>query len=297
VETAVAAPRTGNGTNSGKLNATPAARRAAREEAIDLGTVAGSGPKSRIQQSDVLNAAKSLQVAPVAEGDVVIVLEGIRRTIAERLTASYQSTPHISFAMRVDMTRFNEARQELNTHADSVDTAHISATAMFVKAVAVTLLRHPWLNASLRSEEIRLRKDINVGVAVALDTGLIVPVVKNADQKGIAQIAAEVNDLSARARSSQLLPTDVSDGTFTISNLGPFGVEQFTAIINPPQSAILAVGATQLEAIPDSTGEIKALPMMHMTLSADHRIVDGAVAARFVSDLRAALESPILLVW
>lgn len=212
--------------------------------------------------------------------------------IAERLTASYQNIPHISFTARVDMSGFNAARAELNAHAAAAGLPRVSVTALMVKAVAYALQRHPWLNSSLLGDEIHLRKDINVGVAVALETGLIVPVVRQADRKGLAQLAAEVDDLSARARAGQLTPADVSGGTFTISNLGPFGVEQFTAIINPPQAAILAVGATQLEAVPLADGTIAARPVLRLTLSADHRIVDGAVAARFLGDLQALLAAP-----
>jgi pyruvate dehydrogenase E2 component (dihydrolipoamide acetyltransferase) len=287
----------------GKINATPAARRAAREQSVDLLTLAGSGPGGRVQAADVLAAASARPAAlpalqPGAEvaADEIIPLVGMRRTIAERLTASYQTIPHITFTARVDMTGLNAARAELNTHAQAAGLPKISVTALLVKAVAYALKRHPWLNSSLVGDEIRLRKEINVGVAVALETGLIVPVVRQADRKGLAELAEVVDDLAARARTGQLNPADVSGGTFTISNLGPFGVEQFTAIINPPQAAILAVGATQLEAVPQADGQIVARPIMRLTLSADHRVVDGAVAARFLGDLKAVLTSPTLML-
>lgn len=289
--------------SNGKAYASPAARRVAREHGIDLASVTGSGPDGRIQSADVLAAAASITpVVPALSGvstpeAEIIPLQGMRRTIAERMTTSYQTAPHITFTSRVDMTQFNETRVQLNTRAEEVGGIRISATAMIVKAVAAILTHHPLMNSSLRGEEIHLRRDANIGVAVALEEGLIVPVVKNADRKGLSQIATEINDLAARARDGQLVPSDVSDGTFTISNLGPFGVEQFTAIINPPQAAILAVGATQLEAVPDEDGQIAARPIMRMTLSADHRVIDGAVAARFISDLKAVLEQPMLLLW
>jgi pyruvate dehydrogenase E2 component (dihydrolipoamide acetyltransferase) len=142
-----------------------------------------------------------------------------------------------------------------------------------------------------------LHQEINIGVAVALENGLIVPVVRNADKKGISEIAVEVNDLTARARAGKLQTSDVKGGTFTISNLGPFGIEQFDAIINAPEAAILAIGATQLEAVPEPDGQIRACPIMRMTLSADHRLVDGAVAARFVVDLKTIFENPILMAY
>ncbi|HEX9029808.1 MAG TPA: 2-oxo acid dehydrogenase subunit E2 [Anaerolineales bacterium] len=298
---------------AGKPYATPAARRAARNEGVDLTSVTGSGPQGRIQAADVWTAAEAMAaVAAPQAGEAalgvafeegpkpqveIIPLQGMRRTIAERMTHSYQSTPHITFTVRVDMTRFDQARAELNEHARLVKGAHISATAMIVKAVAQVLEKHPMLNSSLRGEEIRVRRDVNIGVAVALEEGLIVPVVHNCNQKGIAQIAAEVDDLAERARLGHLIPSDVSDGTFTISNLGPFGIEQFTAIINPPQAAILAVGAAQPEVVPGEGGQIVIHSILHMTLSADHRVVDGAVAARFISDLKAVLEKPVLLLW
>ena len=152
------------------------------------------------------------------------------------------------------MSEFTSARNKLNELAKKSDEQKISATAMFVKLVASTLARHPYLNSSLKNDEILLHRDINIGVAVALENGLIVPVVKNADKKGFAEIAVEVNDLSTRARAGKLVNADVKGGTFTISNLGTFGIEQFDAIINAPEAAILAVGATQPEAIPDEDG-------------------------------------------
>ncbi len=301
----------------GKINATPAARRAARLDSVDLATLKGSGPRGRIQIADVLAVAEAAAqamaaavkatpaeelLAPLAQEQAqtkveIIPLEGMRRTIAERVTWSYQSAPHITLTMRVDMNRFNQARAELNEHAEQVEGVHISATAMFVKAIAATLPGHPLLNSSLRGEEIHLHKEIHIGVAVALEQGLIVPIVHDATHKGVAQIAAEVEDLARRAREGKLAPADVSGGTFTLSNLGPFGVEQFTAILNPPQAAILAVGAAQPEAVPGEAGAVVFHPILRMTLSADHRVVDGAVAARFLSDLKAALEKPVLMLW
>ncbi len=299
-----------------RVYATPAARRTARERGVDLATVAGSGPKGRVQAADVLAAAViQAQATPgllpkaafMPEAEIV-PLQGIRRTIAERMTASYRTTPHITLTVRVDMSGFEETRSQINAAADATRQSHVSATALFVKAVAWALKRHPWLNSTLRprterprpgqaleNDDIHLLPEINVGVAVALKEGLIVPVIHNADQKGIGEIAAEVNDVATRAREGQLTPSDVADGTFTISNLGPFGIEQFTAIINPPQAAILAIGATQAEAIVEE-GQVLVRPVMRMTLSADHRIIDGAVAAHFLADLRKALQVPALLL-
>ena len=296
VEAVLAAPSPSTG-----LRATPAARRLAREHGVDLATVGGSGPRGRIQAADVL-AARPATVAPEAVGQVV-PLAGMRRTIAERMTASYQTAPHIMLTVRVDVGAFAEARAQLNARAEAAGQTRASVTALLVKAVAWGLKRHPWLNSSLQDDGVHLLSEINVGVAVALEGsasaggGLIVPVVRRADVKGVAEIAAEVKDLAVRAREGRLTPGDVAGGTFTLSNLGPFGIEQFKAIINPPQAAILAVGSTQPEVVVAEAGEPVVRPVMRMTLSVDHRVVDGATAARFLSDLRDALESPALLLW
>ncbi len=286
----------------GKVYATPAARRVALERGVPLESVGGSGPGGRIQAADVeayeiaVPEPVTLPPAPLAAEYEVVPLRGMRRTIAERLTSSYQQAPHIGFNLRADMTKFNQARAELNGHAEKTGGPRVSATALLVKIVASVLARHPWLNSSLQGEEIRLYREVNIGVAVALETGLIVPVVHKAGQKGVAEIGAEVKRLSTAAREGKLLPSEVRGGTFTISNLGPFGIEQFNAILNPPEAAILAVGATQNEVVANDSGEIEVRPIMRVTLTVDHRVVDGAVAALFVADLKATIESPVLLL-
>jgi pyruvate dehydrogenase E2 component (dihydrolipoamide acetyltransferase) len=282
----------------GKVNATPAARRIASETGVDLTLISGSGPDQRIQAADVAGVqpvSGAAHAAPALD-DEVIPLIGMRATIAQRLTMSYQSIPHIKFVARIDMTTFNQARASLNAYAANVGGEKISATAMFVKITAAALARNPYLNASLKNDTIILHRDVHVGVAVALDDGLIVPVIHDVANKGVAQVAVETNRLSEKARKGQLQPADVSGGTFTISNLGPFGIEQFDAIINPPQSAILAIGATQNEVVPVDN-EVVIRPIMRITLSADHRVVDGAVAAKFVADLKAMLENPLTLLY
>jgi pyruvate dehydrogenase E2 component (dihydrolipoamide acetyltransferase) len=285
-----------DGTGAEKVFATPAARRIARERGLKLTNIIGSGPENRIQAADIFPEPVALPQA-ISESDVKIIkLRGIRRTIAERMTASYQTAPHISFTMRVDMSRLKEIRAKLNIKAVETDQPFVSVTALLVKAVAWTLKQHPLLNSTLKDDEIWLFPDVNLGVAVALSEGLIVPVVHKADQKSIGAIASELNDLVPRARQGQLAPIDVDGGTFTISNLGPLGIEQFTAIINPPQSAILAVGAIQPEVFLNEDSQITTHPIMRMTLSVDHRIVDGAVAAHFLKDLREVLESPELIL-
>jgi pyruvate dehydrogenase E2 component (dihydrolipoamide acetyltransferase) len=300
VEAAMVAPaeRMPEG-NPGKVRATPAARRVARERDMDLATIPGSGPRSRVQVGDVLAMALTPIPAPdLGRGEPTVVsLQGIRRTIAERMTTSYQTAPHITLTVQVDIGAFEETRAQLNAKAEADGLPRVSVTVLLVKAVAWALRRHPWLNSTLRGDEIHLLPEINVGVAVALEAGLIVPVVCGADRKGVAEIAVEVQDLIARAREGCLMPVDVAEGTFTLSNLGPFGIELFTAIINPPQAAILAVGAARREAVVGPDDEVVVRPILWMTLSVDHRIVDGAVAARFLADLREVLKSPALLLW
>lgn len=285
----------------GKVYASPAARRIAREKGVALTQVPGTGPGGRIQGFDV-EAYSSAQPASYLPGTgslepEVIPLIGMRKTIAERMTFSYQSIPHIKFTERVDMTGFIDARKAMNAYAEKLGEPKVSATAMLVKLVAITLQSHPWMNSSLTEEAILLHKEVNIGVAVALEAGLIVPVVRNADLKSVSQLAVEINDLAGRAREGKLVSSEVKGGTFTISNLGPFGVEKFEAIINPPEAAILATGNTHHEAVPLPDGQIVSRPIMHITLSADHRIVDGAVAARFITDLKDRFENPILTTY
>ena len=282
----------------GKVRATPAARRSAREQGVDLQTIAGSGPRGRVQAADVATVALTPAPSPEAgRGETMVPLAGMRRTIAERMTASYRQAPHITFTVRVDVSGFEQVRAQFNAKAQATGQPRASVTALIVKAVAWALKQHPYLNSTLHGDEIHLLPEVNVGVAVALEQGLIVPVVHDAPGKSVGEIAAQLHDLTIRAREGRLAPVDVAGGTFTVSNLGPFGIEQFSAIINPPQAAILAVGATQSEPVVDEGGQIVVRPIMRMTLSADHRIVDGAIAARFLSDLREALEAPALILW
>jgi pyruvate dehydrogenase E2 component (dihydrolipoamide acetyltransferase) len=289
VEAALAAPAVAPPPE--KIRATPSARRLAREKGVDLSEVKGTGPRGQVTTEDVAAYAPTPGIVGLTPLEIV-PLRGIRRTIAERMKHSFQTTPHISVSLRVDMSMLEAERARLNEEMEDEERSHISVTSILVKVAAEVLKSHPWLNSTLQGDEILLLSEINIGVAVALDGGLIAPVVHQADGKTVAEIAAEVDDLATRARTSQLTPSDVARGTFTISNLGPFGVEQFTAIINPPNAAILAVGAICPEAVVDESGEIVVRPLAWMTLTADHRIVDGAVAANFLNDLKRALENP-----
>jgi pyruvate dehydrogenase E2 component (dihydrolipoamide acetyltransferase) len=293
-----------------KPRATPAARRIAREHNLDLTLVKGSGPRGRIQVADAQGAveqSRSPEVAPqpsstrpgVAD---VVPLEGMRRTIAARMQQSYQTAPHIMLTVEVDVSAVEALRQALNVEAERVNQPRLSMTAILAKVCAWALKRHPWVNASLRDEAIHLHDTANIGIAVALPEGkgLIVPVLRQVEQLGLAEIAGHLNDLVTRARQGGLTPGDVTGGTFTITNLGMYGVNHFTAIINPPESAILAVGrvAKRAMVMERETGdEVVIRPMMNLTLAVDHRVLDGAVAAQFLQDVVRALEQPGMLLW
>jgi len=299
------------GQPSEKPRATPAARRLASEEGLALEDILGSGPRQRIQAFDVQavvdqeaqRAAAAPQPAPAPRADPeeveIIPLQGMRRTIAERLQHSYQTAPHVTFTREVDMSAVNALRAGLNEKIAPLNLPRISVTAILVRVCAWALARHPWVNSSLFGDNIYRYRAANVGVAVALDEGLIAPVIHNAGPLGLAEISRQLQDLSERARRGQLLHQEVSGGTFTISNLGMFGVDEFTAILNPPQSAILAVGRTLKRPVvveaPDGD-RVEIRPTMRLTLSADHRIIDGAIAARFLEEVVAALEKPDLLL-
>lgn len=281
--------------------ATPAARRLAREHGADLSRLAGSGPQGRIQAADVAATVEAPGVAhgaPAVAPGQTIPLQGMRRTIARRMTESYQSTPHIALTVEVNMAAAESLRAAFNARLEQEQGARVSVTAILVRVCAWALRRHPLVNAALHGETIHLHEQANIGVAVALDEGLIVPVLHGAASMGIAEISRRLDDLSERARQGTLAPDDVRGGTFTISNLGMFGVTHFTAIINPPQAAILAVGRIVKRAVVDERSDAVCVrPVMEMTLSADHRVLDGAAAARFLADLAAALEQPGLLLW
>jgi pyruvate dehydrogenase E2 component (dihydrolipoamide acetyltransferase) len=308
---------------AGKARAVPAARRLARDGGVNLAQVQGSGPGGRVQSADVQRfltsqpIARQVQMPPATEsaqlgvaessplqsaaqsGVRILPLTGIRRTIAERLQKSAQQAPHINLEIRVDVTKAEALRAKANQQR-SEDQPKVSLTAVLAKAVNWALKRHPYLNAWLQSapqgEQIALLQQVNLGIAVALADGLIVPVIRRVEEKGLLQLAQEIDDLTRRARENRLRPEEVMDGTFTISNLGMFGVERFTAIINPPQVAILAVGAVRKEVVADENDQVVIRPMLTLTLCADHRVVDGAVAAAFLSDLKTVLEDPQVMV-
>ncbi|MDF1520310.1 MAG: dihydrolipoamide acetyltransferase family protein [Brevefilum sp.] len=285
-----------------KTPATPAARRLSSERDVALDQVEGSGPRGRVQAADVLEAAsdqkaKFIGIEPSFASGETVPLSNMRRRIADRLTASYQETPHIYLTVEVDMFEAEQSRKRMNTLAVEEGSSPISVTAYLVRTVAWALKGHSMLNASLTDEGIAVWEDINIGVATSIDEGLIVSVIPNADRQSIREINQKLRYLTKQAREGALTREEVQGGTFTISNLGMYGIQSFTAIINPPQSAILAVGALKRKPIVvDDQDNIAVRPMMIMTLGVDHRLVDGAVAAAFLAELVKAVENPEYLL-
>lgn len=284
-----------------KVRAVPAARRLAREMGVELRTISGTGPDGRIQSEDVRRAAAEAPVPPsVSEGRPAIrreiPLTGMRRTIAERMTASAREAPQFTVSVDVDMSRALAIVEDLQSALEPAGGPRVTLTTFLVKACAWALLRHPAVNASIQAENIVEWAEVNVGVAVAVEEGLIVPVIHRADGLGMQAIADTLADLATRAREERLRPEDVQGGTFTLSNLGMFGVDRFTAIVNPPQAAILAVGRVTKRPWVMEDDRVEVRPMATLTLTADHRGVDGAVAGRFLTDLQVAIERPGFLL-
>lgn len=298
----------------GKVRAVPAARRLARELGVDLARVSGSGPHGRIQSADVQAAAHPVSELPITRPAAstgaplsapatvdplavrrVVPLSAMRRTIAQRLTSSVQEAPQFVLGMEVLMARAQEVVADLRNASRDTE-AKVTLTAFLVRACAWALQRHPALNASFAEMQITEWADIHIGVATAVDDGLLVPVIHHADRLSLLEIAARLGELSDRARRGKVQPGDLAGGTFTISNLGMFGVDHFTAILNPPQAGILAVGRVAQRPHVLEDGRIEARALATFNLTADHRTVDGAVAGRFLADLRSAVEHPGLLV-
>jgi len=296
----------------GKVAATPAARRLANEHGVDLAAVTGTGPGGRIQGADVVAFAErgpavtapapatsaptaprqDIVHVPPQQGANAVPLRGMRKRIADRLQRSFQEAPHIFFDASVDMTAIKDLRERFKSQDKKV-----SVTSILVKACAHVLMDHPTLNATFDGQTIYMHDSANIGVAVALDNGLVVPVVHQAEQLSLSAIQNNVVDLAGRARDGKITPDEFQGGTFTVSNLGMYGVDRFTAIINPPQVGILAVGRTIEQFVPDENGAPVLHPVMNITVSADHRVVDGAQVAQFIHDLRVVLEEPALLMW
>ncbi|MCS6964717.1 MAG: 2-oxo acid dehydrogenase subunit E2 [Thermoflexus sp.] len=286
----------------GAVRAVPAARRLARELGVDLREVKGTGPGGRIQSADVLRAAEAIPRAAEAEAlprpalRRRVPLTGMRRAIAERMLRSVREAPQFTVSVDVEMGRTLAMVEDLSAWAEREEGVRVTLTALLIRACAWALRRHPSLNATLEGEEILEWEEVNIGVAVAVPEGLVVPVVPGADRKGLIEIARALEEKATRAREGRLRPEDLQGGTFTLSNLGMYGVDRFTAILNPPQAAILAVGRVAKRPVVEEGDRVEVRSMATFTLTADHRIVDGVQAARFLDDLRMALERPGILL-
>ncbi len=265
-----------------RIIASPAAKRLAREQGIDLTQINGSGPKGRIVEEDVMGFIEKAKVMPRVRE--VIPLTGIKRTSAERVSLSARVAPHSTITMEVDVSDAVKLRQRVG----------VSYTEMLVKAVAKALKEHPIMNSTLENEKIKIFADINIGVAVATEKGIVVPVIPNADMKSLKQIASILKKLVDKAKWGKLSKEELTGGTFTITNLGMYGVDLFVPIINPPEAAILGVGRV-VEKPRVKNKQILARTVMHMSLTFDHRLVDGAPAAEFLQKVKQNIESPDVL--
>lgn len=291
----------------GRVKASPLAKKLAEEKGIDINKVTGSGDGGRIVKKDVdgyvpsaapaaqtsaAPAAKAATFTPAGqEGHTDIQLSQMRKVIAKRLSESKFSAPHFYLKVDINMDKAMEARKAIN----EVSPVKISFNDMVIKASALALRQHPDVNSSWMGDFIRQNHHVHIGSAVAIEDGLIVPVIRFADQKSLSQIASDAKGLYDKAKNKKLQPQDFSGNTFTISNLGMMGIDEFTAIINPPDSAILAVGGIK-ETVVSEKGQFKVVNIMKLTLSCDHRSVDGAVGARFLATLKSYLENPVTML-
>lgn len=299
-------PAASDAENGERLKVSPLARRLASEQGIDLRRVRGSGPGGRIVREDIetfaqTQPAPAVQPAPTRPTAPTTLPAGAQRqpltrmrsAIARRMVESKTTIPHFYVSVEIDMTEALRWRKEINEAAGGA--YKVTVNDMVVKACAVALTKFPNLNASFGGDHIALHPGIDISIAVALPEGLIAVVVRNADQKSLGHIARETADMVGRAREGKLQPEEFSGGTFTVSNLGPYDIETFIAIVTPPQAGALAVGSSRRKAVVVD-GEIVARDRMNATISADHRVTDGAEAARFVSEVRRLLEHPLLLL-
>ena len=298
---ATPAPAAPAPSTDGRVKASPLARSLAQELGLSLAGIQGTGDGGRITKRDVELAAASPASASAAapasavaypsSGHTDTPISQMRKTIAKRLAESKFTAPHFYLTIAVDMSAAAAARAEINAGGD----VKISFNDLVVKSVAKALKKHPAVNSSWLGDSIRTNYDVHVGVAVAVEDGLLVPVVRHADAKGLADISAEVRAFAQKAKDKKLQPSDWAGNTFTISNLGMFGIEEFTAIINPPDAAILAVGGIQ-EVPVVKNGAVVPGQVMKMTLSCDHRVIDGATGAAFLNSVKGYLERPLSLI-
>ena len=275
------------------IKASPLAKKIAKEKGIDISQIKGSGENGRIIKRDLNNFnTKTTEEKIVSTNDMTMQpLSQMRKTIASRLSQSKFTAPHFYLTSEVDVENLISLRQNINQTLDE----KISFNDIIIKAVAFSLRKHPNINVSWSEDNIILNENINIGVAIAVDEGLLVPVIKNADKNSILDISNKIKDFAERSRNKKINLEELSGNTFTVSNLGMFGIDEFTAIINPPDACILAVGAIKQKPIVKNN-EIAIGNIMKVTLSSDHRLVDGAEGAKFLKTLKTVLESPFLMI-
>lgn len=295
INNAATAPNTENG----RIKISPLAKKLAGDKGIDIQSVNGSGEGGRIIKKDIENYSPAAKASGNQTASSTFGVESysevpvsqMRKTIANRLAESKFSAPHFYLTMEIEMNRLLEARERINASGEH----KISVNDMIVKASAMALVQNPAVNSSWLGDKIRYNNHVHIGVAVAVDEGLLVPVVRFANHKSLSNISAEVKDFGKKARDKKLQPSDWQGNTFTISNLGMFGIEEFTAIINPPDACILAVGSVK-DVLALNDGDIEVKKVMKVTLSCDHRVVDGVVGSKFLQTLKSYLEDPIKML-
>jgi pyruvate dehydrogenase E2 component (dihydrolipoyllysine-residue acetyltransferase) len=311
-------PPVATAASGGRIKASPVAKKLAAERGVDLATIAGSGPGGRIVKKDVEAAGAGGAPAAVSvSGPAAVSVSGptaaptivaagdepeytdhplsqMRKTIAKRLVESIGPVPHFFLTIDVDMARAMEARKSINGMLEA-EGRKISLNDMIIRATAAALRKHPECNAHWGGDHIRRFSGVHIGVAVAVEDGLITPIVRNAHLKGMAHIAAEVREMAGRAREKRLKPEEYTGATFSISNLGMFGIHEFTAVINPPEAGILAVGGV-VDTPVAVDGQVVVRPRMRITMSCDHRVIDGAQGSRFLATLKTMLEEPTAIL-
>ena len=298
-------PQTATLPNGSHIKASPLAKKIALERGVSLLGVQGTGPGGRVVAADVPTASITHTAAPAAprievpfsDSDTKIPLSGMRRTIAERLLASKTQIPHFYLTIEIDAAPLAKLRKELNAAAETAGTAKVTVNDFILLAAARAAKQHPRVNSAFAGDSIVEYGSVNLSVAIAVEDGLITPVIRDAQSLSLRAISAAVKDLAVRARSKKIKPEEYQGGTLTISNLGAYGIDSFYAIINPPQAAILAVGAIVKKPVVNAQDQIVAGQRMTISLSGDHRVVDGAAGAEFLATMRKSLESPTSLLF
>ena len=292
-----------------RVKASPVARRLAGELGVDLSSVKGTGPEGRVTETDVRAAAKSKTLEPArpragrdrdegvqAPTSARIQLSGMRKVIAQRLAESLGPVPHFYLTIEINAAPLMEAREELKSAGEGADAAKITVNDLVLKAAVMAVVKVPRVNASFDNDAIVQYADVDLGVAVAIEDGLLTPVIRAAQDKSLREISASAKDLAHRARNKRMKPEEFQGGTFTVSNLGGLGIDSFSAVINPPQGFILAIGKIAKIPVVDDCDQVMVGHRMSITMSCDHRVIDGALGAEYLKELRHLLENPALLM-